>query len=402
MWEKTVVISTIIYSQTIPYIWDWIKEQKVHFLFPFDIDLKYYYFILFFYFIQKLLYSFLISKKVKGPETERGNVPVYKNNGLKAWFLTFVFFFFFKNHISIYDLFVFCKALNYVGITLCISLFLNSRIFKLKDLNEPKFTGSYLLDFYKGVELHPKTDTNEEMKILINSRFGMMFWGVIAELFFFKAENRFSLKICALLQLIYITKFFIWEMDYVKTIDIAYDRCGYYLFWGCICYLPVFYSTPLIYHYYYSSEKETLLHYIYFILGFLCICLNWIADTLKRKLRNYLLNFENPIYQNQKVKGIRVVYKDSKGEIKQNWLVTSHLFSSTRYPNYFFEISASWFWCCSGENIKNIFPLLYFIYITVLLVHRTYRDDIKCEKKYKDGWKEYKNRVKYKIIPYIF
>ena len=44
----------------------------------------------------------------------------------------------------------------------------------------------------------------------------------------------------------------------------------------------------------------------------------------------------------------------------------------------------------------------YMIYFAVLLVHRGGRDDAKCSRKYGEDWEEYKRRVPWKIIPYIY
>ena len=45
---------------------------------------------------------------------------------------------------------------------------------------------------------------------------------------------------------------------------------------------------------------------------------------------------------------------------------------------------------------------LYPIFLTILLFHRSSRDDKKCSEKYKQHWVEYCKHVKYKIIPFIY
>jgi len=44
-------------------------------------------------------------------------------------------------------------------------------------------------------------------------------------------------------------------------------------------------------------------------------------------------------------------------------------------------------------------PFFYVIFLTILLVHRAFRDDEKCSKKYGRHWEEYCKAVPYKIIP---
>lgn len=56
-----------------------------------------------------------------------------------------------------------------------------------------------------------------------------------------------SMFVSAVLQLIYITKFFWWEGGYMSTIDIMVDRAGYYICWGCLVYVPTFYASVSMY-----------------------------------------------------------------------------------------------------------------------------------------------------------
>ena len=48
------------------------------------------------------------------------------------------------------------------------------------------------------------------------------------------------------LQLVYITKFFIWETGYFCTIDIMHDRAGYYICWGCLAWLLLHPKAALV------------------------------------------------------------------------------------------------------------------------------------------------------------
>lgn len=42
----------------------------------------------------------------------------------------------------------------------------------------------------------------------------------------------------------------------------------------------------------------------------------------------------------------------------------------------------------------------YSIYLTILLTHRAYRDDTKCQLKYGNLWNEYCIRVPYVYVPF--
>jgi 7-dehydrocholesterol reductase len=45
---------------------------------------------------------------------------------------------------------------------------------------------------------------------------------------------------------VYLLKFFYWETGYFNTLDITLDRAGYYLCWGCLCWVQVLNMLMLI------------------------------------------------------------------------------------------------------------------------------------------------------------
>merc|ERR1712198_798509 len=46
----------------------------------------------------------------------------------------------------------------------------------------------------------------------------------------------------AILINLYLLKFFYWETGYFNTLDITLDRAGYYLCWGCLTWVQIFYT----------------------------------------------------------------------------------------------------------------------------------------------------------------
>ena len=81
----------------------------------------------------------------------------------------------------------------------------------------------------------------------------------------------------------------------------------------------------------------------------------------------------------------------------------------SRHFNYMGDLSMSLAMClCCGMDLTNsgIFamPIAYFyiVYMTILLVHRTGRDDDRCRAKYGRFWDEYRSIVPYNMIPYVW
>ena len=52
-------------------------------------------------------------------------------------------------------------------------------------------------------------------------------------------EGSWGIIVSCVLINIYLLKFFWWETGYFLTLDIIFDRAGYYLCWGCLTWVQV-------------------------------------------------------------------------------------------------------------------------------------------------------------------
>ena len=55
--------------------------------------------------------------------------------------------------------------------------------------------------------------------------------------------------------------------------------------------------------------------------------------------------------------------------------------------------------CCGFDHLL---PYFYIIYMTILLVHRIYRDEDRMKAKYGADFEKYKKVVPYRLVPGIF
>ena len=185
MFETLTIIVTAIYSQFTVYITDYITGENLNFL-PesSDTTLQCLIDIFLFHVFQSGLYKGLPCKKMYGTKTEKGNIPEYNNNGLLAWFITLVIQVIWMKNFTVeelrenFDLLPnYQKSLNIYGLFIALKHYVTSLYYKNQTgvLNEPYFSGNHVKDFYKGVELHPRNQSGD-IKLVINSRFGMMLW----------------------------------------------------------------------------------------------------------------------------------------------------------------------------------------------------------------------------------
>ena len=73
------------------------------------------------------------------------------------------------------------------------------------------------------------------------------------------------------------------------------------------------------------------------------------------------------------------------------------------FDEFFFgrELSLTLAWTLPA-GFGHLLPYFYFVFLTILLVDRSGRDDRRCRAKYGADWDLYCKRVPYKILPYIY
>ena len=91
--------------------------------------------------------------------------------------------------------------------------------------------------------------------------------------------------VTAILTNIYLAKFFMWETGYFNTLDITLDRAGYYLCWGCLCWVQIFYTFASLFMVGHPSKISNFAAFAIFIYGLVSIMLNYAVDRQKEIFR---------------------------------------------------------------------------------------------------------------------
>lgn len=116
----------------------------------------------------------------------------------------------------------------------------------------------------------------------------MMVWSLVVILFWMKSIKTYGFVDSHFVTMIliecYLAKFFHWESGYMKTIDIAVDRAGFYLCYGCLCFVPMFYTLPSIYLAYHPVVLGYPLAGTILLIGFLSLYVNYDADYQRYSL----------------------------------------------------------------------------------------------------------------------
>ena len=360
-------------------------------------------FILFEIFLMKLLPG----KKVNGPVTPKGYIPVYKNNGFLAFLVTIFLFWLLGIQLkvfdpsSIYDHFgEILGVLNIFSWIFCLFLYFKG---KYKPSSpESGTSGNVIFDYYWGTDLYPHI-FGINVKHFTNCRFGMMSWPLLILAFAEKQHELYgqissSMMVSIILQLIYVAIFFYYESGYFNTMDIQEDRAGYYIVWGVMVWVPSVYTLTAHYLVKHPVELNNIYSSVLIIVGILSF---YSKTAMNRQRINVRKNNGDYKIWGHKAKIIRAGYTDDKGEKRESILLVDGWWKIARHFHYTGEILGALCWSLPAM-FENFMPYFYVVYLSVLLFHRARRDDMKCRIKYGKYWDEYCKRVPDKVIPDIF
>ncbi|CAI5476939.1 unnamed protein product [Closterium sp. Yama58-4] len=356
---------------------------------------------------EAILQVLLPGKEFVGPVSPAGNRPIYWCNGFQAYMVSIVTYVFiwragWFNPSLVYDNFgSILSALNVASLLLCLFLYAKGHL--APSSSDWGSSGNFIQDFFWGMELYPRIGKYFDIKTFTNCRFGMMSWALLAVTYAIKQVEANghvadSMVVSVALMLVYISKFFYWESGYWSTMDIQHDRAGYYLCWGCMVWVPCIYTSPALYLVNHPLHLGTPVSLAMFLCGCACIAINYDSDRQRQHFRS--THGRCTIWGRPPAK-IEAEYVTEKGEHKKSLLLASGWWGLSRHFHYVPEILASFFWTFPAL-FNNGIQYFYCIYLTLLLLDRAVRDDVRCKKKYGKFWDKYCKLVPYKVIPGIY
>lgn len=356
--------------------------------------------------LQLILMRILPGKPFLGPLTPKGNTPSYKENGLLAFAITMASFsvasfglHLFPASILYDNLGSLLGASNLFSLIFCGFLYFKGRYFPSS--TDSGTTTNPLFDYYWGTELYPQM-MGWNVKKFITCRFGMMSWGLLLLSYAAKQTElngtlTNSMFVSVFLQFLYLTKFFMWEKGYLRSLDIMHDRAGFYICWGCLVWLPCIYTSPSMYLVLHPTQLSQELASCILIFGALSVGINYLADRQRLHIRS--THGQCKIW-GKKPRLLTARYTTQEGDKKETLLLASGWWGIARHFHYVPEIAAAFFWSLPAL-FTHFSPYFYVCFLTILLLDRAFRDDNRCATKYNEDWRNYCNLVPYKIIPYV-
>lgn len=281
-------------------------------------------------------------------------------------------------------------------------------------------SGNIMYDWFKGRELNPRVNLpifgEIDLKVWCELRPGLLAW-LLYDLAYivkqYKTHGHISdsILVTTALQALYIFDGIYLESALLTTMDVTTDGFGFMLAFGDLAWLPFIYSL---------QARYLSVHPVH--LGWLGIAGALAPQALGYYIFRSANNEKDKFRQNPKDPQIaHLTYMDTARGTR---LLTSGWWGWSRHPNYIGDWLMAWSYCLptgiAGYQLRHPTPhtavlfdgdakpwgmlvtYFYVIYFGILLVHRASRDDMDCAKKYGKDWDEYKRRVPWKIVKYIY
>ncbi len=286
-----------------------------------------------------------------------------------------------------------------LGPMLSISLLLSFGLaaflyaYGLRSPREERRSGNPLYDFLMGTALNPRVG-RFDLKFFFESKIGMTSWAVIAlAMARAEIEQRGSLSLPMLLvcafQLFYVADFYWFEEAMLSTWDINYENYGFMLAFGFVTWMPFTFSLQAQYLVHHDPELSVAAAGLFTALNFAGYYVFRTANLQKHRFRTEptALIWGRPAEFLETKRGTR--------------LLVSGWWGLARHTNYLGDLTMALAWCLPC-GFTHLVPYFYFLYFAPLLIDRERRDHHECQAKYGDDWKAYCERVKYRIIPYVY
>jgi delta14-sterol reductase len=186
----------------------------------------------------------------------------------------------------------------------------------------------------------------------------------------------------------FIVEYLAFERVHLYTYDFVAERVGFKLGWGCFCFYPYFYAVGL-----WTTAELPDPHWS--VWAYVPIAVLFFAGwTLARgaNLQKYWFKRD----PSRKAFGVIAP------EALEGRVLVSGFWGLSRHINYLGELLMATGLTLSLGHPGVFWPWLYPLYYVGLLVPRQLDDDRRCAAKYGPLWNTYRQRVRWRIVPFIY
>jgi delta14-sterol reductase/lamin-B receptor len=253
--------------------------------------------------------------------------------------------------------------------------------------------GDVIYGYFMGTALNPRVG-RVDLKMFMESKIAMSGWLVLTILMAhaeYERAGAVSLPMMLVVgfQALYTLDFFVFEEAMLSTWDINNENYGFMLAFAFLVWMPFCFSLQSQYLVYADPQLPDLA-----VLGL--ILLNLAGYYIFRSSNLQKHRFKTQ--PNSKIWGREPDFIQTARGTK---LLASGWWSLARHSNYLGDLMMALAWCLAC-GLSHVVPFFYFLYFAPLLIDRERRDDAHCARKYGSDWDRYRERVPYRIVPFIY
>ena len=189
----------------------------------------------------------------------------------------------------------------------------------------------------------------------------------------------------------FLGDYLVFERVHLYTYDLVAERLGFKLVWGCLAWYPYFYGVGL---WAVADRPNPRAPAVVYVAATLIFLAGWVLArganmqkfAFKRDPGRVFLGLLAP----------RTI-SDSAHSV-----LCSGFWGVSRHVNYLGEILMASGLALSLGWPLTLGPWLYPLYYVALLTARERADDRRCAAKYGLLWEQYRERVRWRIVPHIY
>ncbi len=183
----------------------------------------------------------------------------------------------------------------------------------------------------------------------------------------------------------YLFTHYVKEEFMLSTWDVISENFGLMLVWGDLVYVPFFYSLP---GWWLVDQVQPFSTIEWFSLSAFYLVSLWVFREA---------NWQKEAYKQDK----RAHIWGKPAEAVGGRLLVSGWWGLGRKINYTGEIGVYLAFALT-TGFDSFIPYLLPLSLVILLVQRAARDDKKCRNKYGALWREYCERVRFRMLPFVY
>lgn len=326
---------------------------------------------------------------VEGMPLSTGERLKYRRNGLQIAIITWIGFLVGSLGFKLFPATLFYDHYRPLLTTVLIFAALLSLYLYISGRARGAKTTNFFSDYWNGVELNPFVlGLNLKWFALKVSLTGWILINISMAAKEYEVYGFISMRsiLYQVFSFIYAADYYFHEPAMLTTWDIISEDYGFMLLFGNFWFMWFPWTVEPFYllcNRIPMSTIETVAIVVLFSLGYI------------------LFRTSNSQKNDFKIDPTKPIWGKPPQTIGGGKILVSGWWGIARKPNYL----GDWMIALAialPSGYSYLFSYLYPIYLIILDTHRALRDDKKCSKKYGRVWTEYKKKVPYMLIPYVY